>query len=177
MSSAETVVAARIACKGVMPRSTRAISSLAFRPCGMAGASVPHATLTPSSMARLTVARALGNTSAALACNSGAARETSMPSARYVVATRNVPRSTISRSVWSLASEPCSMQSMPASTAARMASSPWAWAATLRPRRWASSTIALSSSSEYCWAPGGPVCDMIPPDTLTLMTSAPCFIW
>ena len=48
--------------------------------------------------------------------------------------------------VSSLISDPCSMQSMPHSTATRMASSPWQWAATLRPARWASSTMASSSS-------------------------------
>ena len=57
MSSADTVVAARIACSGVMPRSTSAISSLALRPCGIAGASVPHATFTPRSIALLIVLR------------------------------------------------------------------------------------------------------------------------
>ena len=69
------------------------------------------------------------------------------------------------------------MQSMPASIAARMPSSPWAWAATLRPARWASSAMARSSSSEYCWAPAGPVCDMTPPEAHTLMSWAPCLIW
>ena len=38
------------------------------------------------------------------------------------------------------------MQSMPHSTAARIASSPWQWAATFRPARWASSAMAASSS-------------------------------
>src|SRR4029450_8966147 len=42
----------------------------------MAGASVPQATFTPSSMARLMGALARGNPSAALACSSGAARAT-----------------------------------------------------------------------------------------------------
>ena len=69
------------------------------------------------------------------------------------------------------------MQSMPASMAARMPSSPWACAATLSPARWASSAIARSSSSEYCCAPAGPVCDMTPPDAHTLISSAPCLIW
>ena len=44
--------------------------------------------------------------------------------------------------VSALISEPCSMQSMPHSTATRMASSPWQWAATFSPARWASSTMA-----------------------------------
>ncbi len=69
------------------------------------------------------------------------------------------------------------MQSMPAARAARMPSSPWAWAATFSPARWASSAIAASSSSEYCWAPAGPVWLMTPPDAHTLMTCAPCLIW
>jgi len=49
--------------------------------------------------------------------------------------------------VSSLASEPCSMQSTPASMHDRMAVSPWAWAATRMPARWASSTMAHSSSN------------------------------
>ena len=52
-----------------------------------------------------------------------------------------------------------------------MPSSPWAWAATLRPARWASSTMAASSSSEYCWAPAGPVWDITPPEAHTLINS------
>ena len=76
--SADTVVAARIACNGVIPRSTSASSSLALRPCGMAGASVPHATRTPSSMALLIVALARGKTSAAFAWSSGAACDTTI---------------------------------------------------------------------------------------------------
>ena len=82
MRSAETMVAAWIAWSGLIPRSTRAMSSLALRPWGIAGASVPQATRTPFAMALLIVARDRGNTSAALACSSGAARDTSMPSAR-----------------------------------------------------------------------------------------------
>ncbi len=65
-----------------MPRSTIAQSSLAFSPCGMAGASVPHAIFTPAAIALPSIARALGNTSAAFACSSGAARDTSSPSDR-----------------------------------------------------------------------------------------------
>ncbi len=63
------------------------------------------------------------------------------------------------------------MQSMPHSTATRIASSPWQWAATFRPARWASSTIASSSSVEYWRAPAGPVWDMTPPDALTLISA------
>ena len=69
------------------------------------------------------------------------------------------------------------MQSIPASMAARIPSSPWAWAATRSPARWASSTMAASSSSEYCWAPAGPVWDITPPDAQTLMSWAPYLIW
>ena len=69
------------------------------------------------------------------------------------------------------------MQSMPHSMATRAASSPWQWAATLRPARWASSTIASSSSVEYWRAPAGPVCDITPPEALTLMSRAPYLIW
>ncbi len=58
-----------------------------------------------------------------------------------------------------------------------MASSPWQCAATFRPARWASSTMASSSSVEYWRAPAGPVWDITPPDALTLMTLAPYLIW
>jgi len=51
MSSAATTVAARIACIGVMPRSTSATTSLAFWPCGIAGASLPQAMRTPAAIA------------------------------------------------------------------------------------------------------------------------------
>ena len=70
--------------------------------------------------------------------------------------TRNVPRSTIRRTVGWVIMKPCSMQSIPASSAAFTASSPWRWAAAIRPRRWASSATAVSSSVEYCCAPAGP---------------------
>ncbi len=79
--------------------------------------------------------------------------------------------------VASLISDPCSMQSMPDSTATRTASSPWQWAATLSPARWASSAMASSSSVEYCRAPAGPVWDITPPDALTLISWAPYLIW
>ena len=79
--------------------------------------------------------------------------------------------------VSSLIMNPCSMQSMPASSAAFTAVSPWAWVATLRPRRWASSAIAESSAVEYCCAPGGPVGEITPPEPQHLMTLAPYLIW
>ena len=103
-------------------------------------------------------------------------RSTAMWSARAVVPTRKVPFSTISAIVSSVASDPCSMQSTPARMQARMPASPWAWAATIRPLRWASSTIATSSSSEYCWAPAALLKDITPPDAEILMSLAPCFI-
>ena len=81
-------------------------------------------------------------------------RSIAMWSASAVVPTRKVPDSAISSMVSSLASDPCSMQSTPARMQARIPASPWAWAATRRPLRCASSTMAASSSSEYCWAPG-----------------------
>ncbi len=82
MSSALITVAACSACIGVMPRSTIAQSSLAFSPCGIAGASVPHAIFTPLAIALPSIARARGNTSAALAWSSGAALDMSRPSER-----------------------------------------------------------------------------------------------
>lgn len=131
-----------------MPRSTSATISWAPRPCGIAGASVPTAIRTPAFVALATTERACGNTSAALARSSGAARDTSMPSISAVVGTRKVPRSAISAMVSSSSRKPCSMQSMPTSTAERTASAPWVCAATFSPRRWASSTMARSSASE-----------------------------
>ena len=50
----------------------------------------------PASIRRAIVFLAIGNTSAALACSSGAACEVSMPSERYEVGTMNVPRSSTS---------------------------------------------------------------------------------
>ena len=81
-------------------------------------------------MRRAIVFLATGNTAAALACSSGAAFEVSMASERYEVGTMKVPRSSASAWVSSLISDACSMQSMPASIAARMPSSPCACAAT-----------------------------------------------
>ena len=49
MSSAAVTVAARSTASGLIPRLTSATSSLAFRPCGIAGASVPTAIRTPAS--------------------------------------------------------------------------------------------------------------------------------
>ncbi len=46
------------------------------------------------------------------------------------------------------------MESTPASVAQRMPCAPWAWAATLRPRRWASATMACISSRVYWLACG-----------------------
>ena len=69
------------------------------------------------------------------------------------------------------------MQSTPARMHARMPASPCACAATLSPARCASSTIAASSSSEYCCAPAAPLCDITPPDAEILMSCAPYLIW
>ena len=79
--------------------------------------------------------------------------------------------------VSSVASDPCSMQSTPARIQARIPESPWAWAATRRPLRCASSTMAASSSSEYCCAPAAELKDITPPDAEILMSLAPYFIW
>ena len=68
------------------------------------------------------------------------------------VGTRNVPFVFIRASVSSVRKEPCSIESTPALIADRAARSPWEWAAVLRSRRWASSTIAASSSSVSCGA-------------------------
>ena len=79
MSSALTVVAARMAWSGVMPRLTSTTSSSAFRPCQMAGASLPQAILTPASMALDNDSFAFGKTSSTLARVSGGCFETSRP--------------------------------------------------------------------------------------------------
>ena len=120
---------------------------------------------------------AFGNTSAALACSAGGWFDTSQFSVSAVVDTRNVPVSTIRWIVSSVIMNPCSMQSMPASSAALTAVSPWQWVATFSPRRCASSAIAASSSVEYCWAPGGPVGEITPPEAQHLITLAPYLIW
>ena len=175
--SALTVVAARMAPSGVMPRFTRVTNSSALRPCQMAGASLPVAIFTPASMALEMVWRALGNTSAAFAWSSGGWLDTSQFSVSAVVLTKKVPVSTMSWMVSSSIKKPCSMQSMPASMAERTASSPWQWVATLSPRRWASSAMAVNSSVEYCCAPAGPVCDITPPEPQHLISWAPYLIW
>ena len=135
-------------CSSRLASHASATSSSAFFPCGIAGASVPTAIRTPASAAARADDRARGNISAAFERSSGAAEDTSILSASAVVGTRNVPRLTISAIVSSSMRKPCSMQSTPASTAARTASAPCVCAATRRPRRCASSTIARSSSSE-----------------------------
>ena len=131
--SALVTVDATMASTGRMPRCTSAHSSFQFCPCGMAGASVPVAIFAPASIRRAIVFLAIGKTSAAFACSSGAAFDTSMPSERYDVGTMNVPRSSASSCVSSLMSDACSMQSMPASIAALIPWSPCACAATRMP--------------------------------------------
>ena len=65
------------------------------------------------------------------------------------------------------------MVSIPAATARASPSVPWAWAATWRPRRWASSAIARRSSTGY-WARPTLLPGVIPPPVAqTLMKSAP----
>jgi hypothetical protein len=94
-----------------------------------------------------------------------------------LVETRKVPVFTSRWIVSSVIMNPCSMQSMPASSAALTAVSPWQWVATFRPRRCASSAIAVSSSVEYCWAPGGPAEEITPPEAQHLISLTPCLIW
>ncbi len=104
-------------------------------------------------------------------------RSMAMWSARAVVPTRKVPAFAMSCNVSSVASDPCSMQSTPARMQARMPASPWACAATRRPLRWASSTMASSSSSEYCWHPAAELNDITPPEAEILISLAPYLIW
>ena len=59
-SSAFTIVALWIACSGVSPWLTRAVSSFALSPCGKTPASVPKATLSPFLSARLKLSTASG---------------------------------------------------------------------------------------------------------------------
>ena len=107
-------------------------------------------------------------------------RSTAMWSANAVVPTRKEPAFAMSCNVSSVASEPCSMQSTPARTQARMPASPWAWAATRRPLRWASSTMASNSSVWYCALAGTTTAelkDMTPPEAEILISLAPYLIW
>ena len=76
---------------GVMPRSTIAISSSACVPCGIAGASEPHAIFTPALIALPSIWRAWGKISAAFFWSAGAIRSTAMWSPSALVATRKVP--------------------------------------------------------------------------------------
>src|SRR6202451_1050128 len=69
--SALVRVAACRACSGVMPRSHMAMSSSAWVPCGMAGASEPQAILTPAARALANIWRAFGKSSAAFFCRLG----------------------------------------------------------------------------------------------------------
>ncbi len=84
-----------------------------------------------------------GTPRAALAWSDFGWSEMSQFSVSAQVETRKVPVSTSRWMVSSLIIIPCSMQSMPASSAAFTAWSPWACVATRRPRRWASSAIAV----------------------------------
>ena len=65
------------------------------------------------------------------------------------------------------------MESTPAWDAQRMPCAPCAWAATLRPRRCASATMAFISSSVYCEAWGLSPCESTPPVAQILIRSAP----
>ena len=69
---------------------------------------------------------------------------------------------------------PCSMESTPASTAARKPSPPSAWHITRRPRLCASSTSASSSarSKSVSFGPS-PAVELAPPVVAVLTTSAP----
>ena len=58
MSSALVSVDACKACMGDMPRSTMAMSSSAWLPCGIAGASEPQAIFTPAASALPNIRRA-----------------------------------------------------------------------------------------------------------------------
>src|SRR5664279_1977827 len=69
--------------------------------------------------------------------------------------------------------DPCSMESTPASAAQRIPSAPWACAATLRPRRCASATMAANSACVYCECCGSSPSESTPPVAQTFMTSAP----
>ena len=65
------------------------------------------------------------------------------------------------------------MESTPACEAQRMPCAPCAWAATLRPNRCASATIAFISSSVYCEACGLSPFESTPPVAQILIRSAP----
>src|SRR5664279_2621611 len=65
------------------------------------------------------------------------------------------------------------MESTPAIEAQRIPCAPWACAATLRPRRWASATMARISSRVYWEACGSSPLESTPPVAQILMRSAP----
>ena len=68
---------------------------------------------------------------------------------------------------------PCSIVSTPCSIANRVPSRPSAWAATRRPMRWASSTIAAISSRVICAGRGSSRSTERAPVDISLTKSAP----
>jgi hypothetical protein len=89
MSSAATVVAARMAPSGRHAPIDQGDQLLGVAPVGYGRGVGAAGDAGAPTMALLMVSLARGKTSAALAWSSGAACDTSMPSARYVVGTRN----------------------------------------------------------------------------------------
>ena len=73
--------------------------------------------------------------------------------------------------------EPCSTESTPALMAVLIPSVPCACAATVRPRKCASSINAFISSNVNCCAPTLVPLDRTPPVAQNLMTSAPYLIF
>ena len=67
----------------------------------------------------------------------------------------------------------CSTLSTPATMAALIPLVPCAWAATVRPRKWASSTMAFISSWLYCWIPTFVPFENTPPVAQNLIALAP----
>ena len=150
-------------------------NSCAFRPCGETAESVPKAIFTPIFTARRNISSWAANAAFALAATGGGKRSSLPPvhCPAMQVGTRNVPFDFMRARVSSVRNEPCSIESMPASTAVRAATSPCACAAVLRFRRCASSMIAVSSSSVSCGAATSSPSDSTPPEAHILMTSAP----
>ena len=171
-------MAARRASAGENPQATIRASSVPFRPARLNGVpqSVPKATRTPASRARLTLFRCHSTTWTAF-LTTWAAMPAAVPCSTMVwpatrVGTRKVPRSAVKPMASSSSMVPCSTVSSPTRTAATTPAAPWQWPATRRPSWWACSMAAWSSSGVHWRAPTSEPSVMTPPVTRSLMTSA-----
>src|ERR1700730_10186174 len=121
------------AAAGLIPRSVMSPNSIAFIPWGYTPASVPKAMGTPMRSAALNIAPWAAAAARALAAICGGYVSASLPTqyAARRVGTRYTPLAFINLRVASVRKLPCSIESMPASTANLAARSPCACAAVL----------------------------------------------